>query len=77
MLGRMQLETGKNSKGAVFCPDCKYFTYNQQEMNYHMAKKHAQSSSKQSTVCPSCGHDLFQFQNSYVNFKILKKLSMK
>ena len=25
-------------KGFVSCPDCKYFTYNQQEMNYHMAK---------------------------------------
>ena len=30
------------SKGVIFCPDFKYFTYNQQEMNYQMAKKHAQ-----------------------------------
>ena len=42
------------SKGVVSCPDCKYFTYNQQQMNYRMAKKHAPSISKQSTVCPSC-----------------------
>ena len=42
------------AKGAISCPDCKYSTYNQQEMNYHMAKKHAQTSSKKSTVCPSC-----------------------
>ena len=42
------------AKGFVSCPECKYSTYNQQEMNYHMAKKHAQPSSKQSTVCSSC-----------------------
>ena len=40
------------AKGVISCPDCKYFTYNQQEMNYHMAKKHAPSSLKQSTVRP-------------------------
>ena len=28
------------AKGVVSCPDCKYSTYNQQEMKYHMAKKH-------------------------------------
>ena len=42
------------AKGVVSCPECKYSTYNQQEMSYHMAKKHAQPSSKQSTVCSSC-----------------------
>ena len=42
------------SKGGFSCPDCKYFNYNQQEMSYHMAKKHAQPNSKQSTVCSSC-----------------------
>ena len=42
------------AKGVVSCPDCKYSTYNQQEMSYHMAKKHDQPSSKQSTVCSSC-----------------------
>ena len=40
--------------GIISCPDCRYFTYNQQEMNYHVAKKHAPSTSKQSTVCSSC-----------------------
>ena len=40
--------------GLISCPDCKYFTYNKQEMNYHVAKKHAPSTSKQSTVCSSC-----------------------
>ena len=44
----------KCAKGVVSCPDCKYSTYNQQEMNYHMVKKHAPSSLKQSTVCSSC-----------------------
>ena len=42
------------AKGFVSCSECKYSTYNQQEMSYHMAKKHAQPSSKQSTVCSSC-----------------------
>ena len=42
------------AKGVVSCPECKYSTYNQQEMSYHMAKKHAQPISKQSTVCSSC-----------------------
>ena len=31
-----------------------YSSYNQQKMNYHLAKKHAPSTSKQSTVCSSC-----------------------
>ena len=47
-------DCGHLSNGVIFCPDCKCFTYNQQEMNYHMAKKHAQPSSKQSTVYLSC-----------------------
>ena len=42
------------SKGVTFCTDSKYFTYNQQEMSSHMAKKYGQPNSKQSTVCPSC-----------------------
>ena len=42
------------AKGVVSCAECKYSTYNQQEMNYHVAKKHAPASSKQSTVCSSC-----------------------
>ena len=40
--------------GIISCLDCKYFTYNKQEMNYHLAKKHSPSTSKQSTVCSSC-----------------------
>ena len=40
--------------GIISCPDCKYFTYNKQEMNYHVAKKHVPSTSKQSKVCSSC-----------------------
>ena len=45
------------AKGFISCPDCKYSTYNQQEMNYHMAKKHAPSTLKQSTVCSSCDQE--------------------
>ena len=41
-------------RGVISCSECRYFTYNQQEMNYHVAKKHAPSTSKQSTVCSSC-----------------------
>ena len=44
------------SKGVISCPDCKYFTYNQQEMSY------AQPNLKQSTVCPSCEQE---FPNYY------------
>ena len=36
------------------CPNCHFYTKNKEEMDYHVAKKHAQPSSKQSTVCPSC-----------------------
>ena len=36
------------------CPNCNLISKKKAEMNYHVAKKHAQSSSKQSTVCPSC-----------------------
>ena len=46
------------SKGVISCPACKYFIYNQQEISYHMAKKQAQPSSKQSTVCTSCEQEL-------------------
>ena len=59
-LGNMftRINTARNLKrcvkGVVSCPECKYSTYNQQEMSYHMAKKHAEPSSKQSTVCSSC-----------------------
>ena len=42
------------SKGVISCQQGRYFTYNQQEMNYHVAKNHAPSTSKQSTVCSSC-----------------------
>ena len=42
------------AKGVISCPDCNYFTYNRQEMNYYVAKKLAPSTSKQSTVCSSC-----------------------
>ena len=35
------------------CPNCHFYTKSK-EMGYHVAKKHAQPSSKQSTVCPSC-----------------------
>ena len=49
------------AKGVVSCPDCKYSTYNQQEMNYHMAKKHAPSISKKSTVCSSCEQEFSSY----------------
>ena len=51
------------SKGVISCPDCKYFTYNQQEMSHHMAKKHAQPNSKQSTVCPSCEQEFPRYNS--------------
>ena len=41
-------------RGVISCSECRFFTYNQQETNYHVVKKHAPSISKQSTVCSSC-----------------------
>ena len=41
-------------RGVISCSECRYFTYNQQEMNYNVTKKHASSTYKQSTVCSSC-----------------------
>ena len=52
--------TSLNTNDKVKCEDCdKEYrrsdcTYNQQEMNYHAAKKHSPSTSKQSAVCSSC-----------------------
>ena len=40
-------------RAVISCPESNYCTYNQQEMNYHAAEKHAPSTSKQSTVCSS------------------------
>ena len=36
------------------CPNCHYYTKSKEEMGYHVAKKHAQPSSKKSTLCPPC-----------------------
>ena len=36
------------------CPYCHFYTKSKEEMGYHIAKKHAQLSSKQSTIWPSC-----------------------
>ena len=36
------------------CPNCHFYTKSKEEMGYHVAKKHAEPSLKQSTVCPSC-----------------------
>ena len=43
--------------GIISCPDCEYFIYNEQEMKYHVGKKHAPLSSRQSTVCSTCEKD--------------------
>ena len=39
------------------CPNCHFYTKSKEEMDHHVAKKHAEPSSKQSTVCPSCEQD--------------------
>ena len=36
------------------CPNCIFMSKKKEEMNYQVVKKHAQPSSKQSTVCSSC-----------------------
>ena len=35
------------------CPTCHFYTKSKKEMDYHVAMKHADTSSKQSTVCSS------------------------
>ena len=40
-------------RGVISCSECMYFTYNQQEMNFHTSKKHVKSNPK-STKCLSC-----------------------
>ena len=35
-------------------PKCHFYKKIKEEMDYHVAKKHAQPSSKKSTVCRSC-----------------------
>ena len=40
------------------CPNCNFYTKSKEELGYHVAKKHAQPSSKQSTACPSCEQEL-------------------
>ena len=62
------------SRGVIFCPDCKYFTYNQQEINYYIAKKYAPSISKQSTVCSS-GEQEFPSYYSLQHHRKLRKPS--
>ena len=40
-------------RGVISCPQCNYWTYNQQKMNFHTSKKHVKSNPK-STKCVSC-----------------------
>ena len=52
----------KSCQAGIFsCPGCKFFTYNKQEMNYHVPKKHAPSTSKQSMVCSSCEKEFLSY----------------
>ena len=51
----------KGAKGVISCPDCKSFIYNQQKLNYYMAKKHEPSSSKLSTVFPSYEQEFLNY----------------
>ena len=43
------------------CPNCHFYTKSKEEMDYHVAKKHAEPSSKQSTVCSSSEHELTSY----------------
>ena len=40
-------------RGVIFCPECSYCTYNQQEMTFHTSKKHVKSNPK-TTKFVSC-----------------------
>ena len=39
------------------CHNCNFMSKKKKEMGYHVARKHAQPSSKQTTFCPSCGRE--------------------
>ena len=43
------------------CSKCHFHTKNKDEMNYHVAKKHAPASSLQSTVCSSCEREFASY----------------
>ena len=43
------------------CPNCLFYTKSKEEMDYHVAKKHPQPCSKQSTVCPSCEQEFLSY----------------
>ena len=43
------------------CIICHFYTKSKEEMNYHTVKKHAQPSSKQSTVC-------FSYEQDFPNY---------
>ena len=43
------------------CPNCNIMSKEKEEMNYHIAKKHAQPNSKQSTVRPSCEQEFASY----------------
>ena len=43
------------------CPNCHFYTKSKEEMDYHVAKKHAEPSSKLSTVCPSCKQEFTSY----------------
>ena len=43
------------------CPNCHFYTKSKEEISYHVAKKHAETSSKQSTVCPSCEQEFASY----------------
>ena len=43
------------------CPNCNIMSKEKEEMNYHIAKKHAQPNSKQSMVRPSCEQEFASY----------------
>ena len=49
------------ARGVISCSECRYFSYSKQEMSYQVAKKHAPSTSKQSTVCSSCEKEFLSY----------------
>ena len=43
------------------CSNCHFYTNNKEEMDYHVAKKHAEPCLKQSSICSSCEQEFPSF----------------
>ena len=63
-------------RGIISCPECNYFTYNQQEINFHTSKKYVRSTPN-STKCVSCENKFPSFYSLQEHCKKIHGLKAK